>query len=118
MKKILLFLAITIISFMYGNEMYGQTSGKGVLMINVYESEDIAYNKIIVTEGEKKLEEIPLLRFYFKDLDANKVTINNAINKYVNEGYIITQSLRGTVLIGRGNFTSSIMETTYILQKR
>lgn len=111
MKNITLTFAIAILSIISANDLFGQND-KGFLIINVYESTDKTYNKIIVTENGKKIEEIPLIAFYYKNQEENQITINNALDKYLNNGYILNNVTKGTIT----NY--SVMSTTYLFEKK
>jgi hypothetical protein len=106
MKKNIL-LAICILSFTLSNKVMGQD--KGLFTITVYESQDKAYNKIYVFEGEKKVEDIELVTFYYRDLESHIIEVNKILVKYTSLGYKIVSEIRGTI-----GYT---MVTTYRLEK-
>jgi len=88
-------------------------------MINSYESHDKGYSKIIVTENDKKIEEIGLEAFTAKNFDTNQIEINKVLNKYINLGYKLITSIRGSAPTNNPNatFLAVPLVTTYLFEK-
>ncbi len=111
MKNIILITAI-ILASSFSCKLAAQTNV--MLTVNVFESRDKAYNRIIVIENDKKIEDIELPEFYYKNLESHQIEVNKTILKYRNQGYKIISEIRGTTQI-----TSAfpVMITTYRLEK-
>ncbi len=105
------------ILFSLSSQVFAQNSELKLLTINIYESVDQGYSKIIVTENEKKIEEIQLLKFYYKDLETNQITINKLLLKYRIAGYKLTSETRGSIPLTTAFGTPSVLITTYLLEK-
>ncbi len=110
MKKVIAFTFV-ILTCLFLNNVFAQNNS--LLTINTYESADKGYNKIIVIENEKKIEEVELIPFYYKDLESNQITINKILLKYRNNGFKIISEVRGSIALASG---ATIMVTTYILE--
>jgi hypothetical protein len=107
--KMKLIKVMTLFFLALVQSSYGQINQKSILTVSILESMDLSYAKIIVTDNEKKIEEIQLDKFYYKDLVSNQIKINATIQKYGNEGYQLVSDTRGQVL--------GVMITTYIFEK-
>ena len=109
MKKIISKFALVLFFTICSNIGFAQTQGKSLLNMTTYESMDGGYSKIIVVDNDKKIEEIALAKFYYKDLELNQITINKTLLNYQEKGYKVIAELRGAVGL--------IMVTTYRLEK-
>lgn len=89
----------------------------GYIIVNTYISADIGYCKLIVTRGDKVLEELPLNRAHHTQLASNQTEINKVLDKYKGQGYAVTNTSQGLVPIGRGGSVSAAL-TTYLLEKK
>lgn len=103
-RTITLLASMCFLSLILPSQLFGQD--KGFLTVKVYESHDKAYHKIIVTGDGKKLDEIDLLPFSYKDLESNQITINRVLDKYSNSGY----HLKASTAIASG----VLLITTYV----
>jgi hypothetical protein len=116
MKKLALLTTLFISSLFFSLQSSAQTSGNGYLIIKTYESIDMRFNKIIVTENGKKLEEIDLSRGNMLTAsEANQILINNAFDKYKAKGYKLVQASSGSQIIGS---PTDVLMTTYIFEKQ
>ena len=89
-------------------------SNEGYLIVRIYESRDKGYNKIVVTENGKILEEIKLIPTYYKDLALQQIEINKVIDKYENSGYNLSMATSGGLPVGTA---PGILVTTYLFKK-
>lgn len=112
MKKIIASTFFVLTCF-FSSKMLAQNNT--LLTINVYESTDKGYNRIIVIENDKKIEETELSPFYYKDLESHQIAANKTILKYRDMGYKIVSEIRGTV--GGTGYIVPVMITTYRLEK-
>ncbi len=85
-----------------------------LLMIRVYESMDKGYNKIVVIENDKKIEQLDLIPFYYKDLESNPIEINKILQKYKKAGYHLVSSTSGSAQV---NVAASVIISTYLFEK-
>ena len=106
--KHFIILAIFLFTGLSSNNLFAQN--KTLLTITVLESFVSGYNKIIVLENDKKIEEIEMLPFHYKDLDSPLIAINKTIMKYNGLGYEIVSEIRGSI--------TNVMVTTYRLEKK
>jgi hypothetical protein len=115
MKKLVaIFCFLLVFSF----NVSGQDKTKKTLIINTYECFDAGYCKIIVTEDDKKLEEIALQTLHAKNLDQNQITITKTISKYKNQGYNFITAVRGAAPATQVvNLNIIPLMTTYLFEK-
>jgi len=115
MKTISTLLTICFLTMLPPCKTLAQTYDKTLLTITIYESADKGYNKILVFENTKKLEEIELSPFYYKNLDSHQPVINKVIIHYKQQGFKKESELRGSLDGHPG--ASAVMVTTYIFEK-
>ena len=109
-------VTICVLSILLPSQLFGQNNDKSLLIIRIYESPDKGYNKIIVTENDKKIEQIDLIPFYYKDLESNQIEINKILVKYRKAGYLLISSICGNSSPAVGSATL-VMVTSYLFEK-
>ena len=113
--KIIFFIAFAMSVLLFTNDTVAQTDD-GFLIIRVYQSTDKRYNKIVVTQNGKKLEEIDLIPFYYKeDLAESQIAINNVVDKYKSRNYILDSVTSGAVPSGSAVGT---LVTTFLFKDK
>lgn len=116
MKKLTLLTALFISSIFLSIQASAQTSSDGYLIIKTYESIDMRFNKIIVTEKGKKLEEMDLSRSSsFTASEPNQLLINNTLDKYKTKGYKLVTVSSGSQALAQ---STDVLMTTYIFEKQ
>ncbi len=112
--RTILVTSIFIFSFIFPTKLAAQSADKTLLTITIYESCLKDYNKILVFENEKKLEEVPLYKFHIDFLDLNNAETNKVLVKYRKQGYQKISEVRGGLMVTGGII---VMATTYMFEK-
>ena len=83
-------------------------------MMEIQQSANYPSNAIIVTENDKKIEQVNFSKWNIKNLDSNQVIINKVFAKYIGQGYKLISTARGSLVTPTND---TIMITTYIFVK-
>ena len=108
-------LLVCFLLTMSSKQLVGQTNEKSILLVCFYESAyDDDWNKVIVTENDKKIEEIKLTQFNFKNIETVQLEKSKVLTKYRKLEYqLISESKTNTIAKNGAN----VILTSYTFQK-
>lgn len=115
MKKIILLLTFCICFILVPKKSSAQTNNQGYLIIKTYQSYQILFNKIIVSENGSALEQIKLPALLSEEaIEPSQLLIHKMLDKYKNKGYKLVSVSSGSQIIATSR---DVLITTYIFEK-